>query len=429
MRKGFLLVVCVLVLLSVAGCGRFHPVDQNPEHQQYYRGNEGVIMRFMPGTPPPRFFYYANSPDASDNQFDISVEVHNEGASDTIGALYISGFSPDLLEIEHMPMERKTISDCIFDFDSFKSGDISMLFICGGGEVQFSNPSNWNMRISDIGSILNIEGLEGWEEVAAGLQDGTWHLNLGWDQWGSLDVLNHGRALILALSSLDFTRYNGFPFNDQERMGTGTGVLRGDNYFFPGGEHTYQTFVAHVGHQWPPGLDEARVNFIVTSCYAYATYAAPLVCIDPAPYDETRKVCTPHEYSWSGSQGSPVAVTNLKQDPTPTSVYLTFTVRNVGTGNVINPGYLERCSPYFDGRFDQRHKDVVYIGDIRIGRDRLTCTPGYEVRLMDGVGTFTCEYKHKYATAKTAYETPVVVELWYGYQDHIQTSMLIKRVV
>jgi hypothetical protein len=143
-----------------------------------------------------------------------------------------------------------------------------------------------------------------------------------------------------------------------------------------------------------------------------------------------RKVCIPKEYKWSGSQGAPVAITSLKQDPTPRSIMLTFTIRNVGAGDIVHPGYLERCSPYFNagrGGLDRRYMDTVYIGDVRIGNQRLSCTPGPEIRLNDGIGTFTCEYFMEFAGSSTAYETPVVIELWYGYKEYMETKTLIKR--
>lgn len=423
------LLIAIAAVLVLSGCGITNPRDVNPEVERFYQGTEGVYMRFVPGSPPPRVFYYADAPSPADNEFDISVELHNMGSSDAMGALFISGYSPDIIQVDGVDIQKRGISDCIFDFNSFATGDFGFIFSCmnvDGGYSTYGD-GRWNIRIREIGELLGIDALEGWDSIGIGNSGGNWNFNLGWDGWGSVDVLNHGRAMILMLASLDFRQYQGFPFNGG-REKEGPGVLRGDNHYFPGGDFGFQDFTARVSQSWPMGLDEADVTFVVTSCYGYATYVAPNICIDPAPYDETEKVCTPREYTWSGSQGAPVAITNLKQDPAGKKIYLTFTIRNVGRGRVFNLGYLERCSPYFPGRLDSRALDAVYIGDIRIGTQRLDCSPGYEIRLNQGIGTFTCSYELEYATAKTAYETPVVAELWYGYQEQIQTRTIIKRV-
>jgi len=428
MWRRFITVLLLLAIIgSLSACNVWNPRRPDTRYERFYQGTEGVRMRFVPGTPPARFFYHAGDPD---NSFDISIELHNVGSSDAIGAVYVSGFSPDIVRLEGTNIDPRGVSDCVFDFNLFDlssgTSDIGFYFSCMGAEVSHSASGSWNARLDGI--LDTIGGWFGIDNVPVSVSgnyhgENNWGLHIGWDAFGGLDVLNHGRALIIALSAIDFQRYNGYLFNKDKG-----GILRGDNYDFPGGEMGFVNIKGEIADNWPPGLDETDVTFLVTSCYGYATYAAPKICIDPAPFDETEKVCYPHEYTWSGSQGAPVAITSLKQDPTDRSTYLTFTIRNVGGGTVFNPGYLERCSPYFPGRLDSRHKDVVYIGDIRIGHTRLQCSPSYAVRLYNGEGTFTCEYRYEWGTAKSAYETPVVVELWYGYQETMRTTMHIKRV-
>ena len=421
MRKALIALSLLAALLLLGGCGIWNPVQKDPKTNDFYQGSEGVMMRFVPGSPPPRMYYYADDT-TIDNRFDVSVELHNMGASDAIGALYISGYSPNIIEVKDTDLTPLSLSDCAVGFGNGAfGGAFDFLFNCAGMELSAYGTDRIHARIDQVAKLFNVSvGLE------ADMSGDQWSMNFMWDKFNnSWDVFNHGRALVLLLSALDFKQYNGYPFNGGQ-TGMGNGVLRGDNHFYPGGEYGFQNFEARV-YDWPQGLDEVLTTFQVDSCYGYATYAAPLICVDPHPFDDRDKVCTPHEYTWSGSQGAPVAITSLKQDPTPRSIFLTFTIRNVGRGDVIHPGYLERCSPYFPGRFDERFKNVVYIGDIRIGHQRLTCTPGYEVRLQDGVGTFTCEYRPTFAGSANAYETPVIVELWYGYHDYIKTQTLIKR--
>lgn len=421
MRHWLLLVFTLFLLTSCGFTSSGSSSDR--ENEEYFRGTEGVYMEFVHGAPPPRLFYYG--PDPVANEFELAVDLENRGASDAIGAIYVSGFSPDIIRLDGTSIEETGVNDCSFDLSGFDFGQggssIGFSFSCFGIGVSGNTGSNgdWNARLNLVSNYLF--GIENIAFSSGG--DDNWALHLGWDTFGGLDLLNHGRALVLTLSSIDFERYNGYLFSEN------AGVLKGDNYFFPGGEKGYLSIRGQIGADWPAGLDQIDQTFLVTSCYGYTTFATPKICIDPAPFDETKKVCTPRDYSWSGSQGAPVAISRLEQDSTPRKIFLTFTVENVGQGIVMNPGYLERCSPYYPDRFDSRHKDVVYIGDIRIGNQRLKCTPSHAVRLNNGRGTFTCEYDFVYATAKTAYETPVVVELWYGYQQTIQKTINIKRAI
>ncbi len=420
-NKNWLLIIALLFLaLILNGCasGPFTR-PSNPGNEDYFTGSEGIRMQFEPGSPPPRFFYHSGE----ENTFDMTVRVENVGASDTIGALYISGFSPNLIEIEGTNIKKQTPSDCVFDitnlrFDSGKT-NIGLFFSCMGTDVSFQGLEDWNVNLRNIGERLGIPALG---DLNINYQGGNFGLSLGWDAFGGLEVLNHGRALIAVLSGINFKNYNGYPFDE-------IGVLKGRNYQNPTGDMYYQHFRGKISNNWPPGLDETNVDFLITACYGYTTYAAPKICIDPRPYDYQReKVCTPQLYKSLGSQGAPVAITSIKQEPTDRSIFFTFTIKNIGRGTVFNPGYLERCSPYFPGRLDGRHLNTVYVGDIRIGRQRLECND-YQVRLNDaGEGQFTCEYKLEYATASSAYYDTLVVELWYGYSESIRSSMHIKRV-
>jgi hypothetical protein len=421
MRRLGVLIALLLVLVMMSGCSIWSNRQVDPEYENFYQGTQGVEMRFLQGSPPPRLFYYAN--DATyENTFSISVELRNVGASDAIGALYISGYSPHIIRVVGTDLSAMAMNDCSFGFGSGGFGSAFNFAVnCLGVDAAVYGTDRINVRVDSAAEYLGLPVTFDFSQY-----NDEWAFNVGWDmfadQW---DMLNHGRMMIIILSALDFEQYNGYPFNSGV-SNVGSGILKGDNYYTPGGEYGFENFEAMI-YDWPAGLDEVMTTFQIDSCYGYATYVAPLVCIDPHPYDERDKVCYPQEYSWSGSQGAPVAITSLKQDQTPRSIFLTFTIRNVGTGEIIHPGHLERCRPYFPGKFDSRFKDVVYVGDIRIGNQRLTCTPGYEVRLNNGVGTFTCEYRLEYAGSANAYETPVVAEIWYGYHDYIKTQTLIKR--
>jgi hypothetical protein len=373
-------------------------------------------MRFIQGTPPPRMYYFSDT----DNDFDVNIELRNDGASHTIGGLYISGYDPNLIMIEGVDVQEFSIRDCTFDLGNINFGSSGQQFAfhfdCFGFEGTRNGPGDWDVRKRDIGNLFGWRWLDEQIDIGFGYDGGTYDIDFEWDSFGSADLLIHGKALILALSSLSFEIYNGKEF-----------ALKGDNYESPGGETGFVDWRGHITHNWPTGVDEIDQTFLVTSCYAYTTFAAPNICVDPQPYSETRKVCTPKEITYSGHQGAPVAITKIQQMNTPRSVVLTFYVKNVGGGEVFSPGYLERCSPWFPDILSPRYKDEIYIGRISVGDQHLDCNPGYSFRLQNGQGTFTCTYDMEYATASSAYETPVVAELWYGYQETIQRTVRIKR--
>ncbi|MBN1275054.1 hypothetical protein JXA12_02080 [Candidatus Woesearchaeota archaeon] len=425
MRRVTIALTAILLgglLIGASGCGTTNPYPwQDPEHEQYYRGSEGVYMQFLPRSPPPIVYYYGNA--GYENSFDVSVELHNMGASDAYGALFIRGYDPNIIRVEGTDLYSGMAAPGACSFSLFNSdgglfGSMGVVMNCPTTRLAYFNDNNVHAQFNTLGELIGLPGLQYADFSLTGdnLQVNTVVNADNQDQW---DQYNHGRLFSMMMGSLygDFSGVFGYPFND-------VGYMRGDNYFYPGGEFGYEDFTVHINN-WPLGLDYYDVDWKVDACYAYTTYASPMICIDPQPYEYNEGDCIPHEYTWSGSQGAPVAITSLKQDPSPRSTMLTFTIKNVGTGEVIHPGYLEWCSPYHLGNMNERHKNVVFVGDVRIGMQRLHCPTGYEVRLNNGVGTFTCEYF--YDTFTSAYETPVVVELWYGYRDTIYATTRIKR--
>ena len=148
---------------------------------------------------------------------------------------------------------------------------------------------------------------------------------------------------------------------------------------------------------------------------------------------QDRKVCTPRHFTGTKGQGAPVAVTLIEQENTPRQAVFRIHVKNVGGGQVYDPGKLEMCSPYFPGRVTNQDLNVIYIGDIRVSGDlqRLRCTPNNFLRLNPQTqeGIITCMYDIPFSGLRSAYRTPLVVELWYGYSKTMQRRVLIKRAI
>ena len=412
-----LVIIALTLSLVLSGCG--DTTNQNdPKKEKYYVGREGVDINLESNTPPARIYYDSRS----ENEFEIDVKVHNKGPSYSRGAVFVSGFDPDMIQFDGMNIPEYTYRDCYLDWDAF-AGIGSIFFGCDD-LFDFRGDDNgyWDLGL-ELSEILQKKF--GWDmsvfDIEIGGQGGEVNsLQINWDNMANIDATLHGQALMTIE-----------PF--AASLGTGgmgkVFLLRPDNYEFPGGDMSHLNFHGMIGN-WPMGLDETDQTFLITSCYLYETYSAPLVCIDPDPYSMSKKVCTPQTQTWSGGQGAPVAVTSIEQENTPNKIFFTIHVANVGGGKIYNTWSLGKCSPYSQGRTTVSDLNNIRLEYVKIGQDLLTCSPENRIIRLDetGRGQITCEYDIRYATAKSAYKTPLIIALWYGYEEHTQKTVHFKRV-
>jgi hypothetical protein len=422
----FLLVVSMLFL---TGCQGLLNNNQNYANRQYYIGSEGVRMYFPDsGSPPSRLYYYKAKPAESQqdaNTFSVNVKLENRGASYVRGATFVSGYDPGLIVIDGVDIQKDNgPGNCIVDFDirtivdSLFGGHLQ----CSGVIADWSSQNTWNLRISDIGRFIGfnsstIDSLLKGTDIKVGSTNGN--VNFGFSTASfDLDYFNLGKGLMLALSSIDLSRWYGKEY-----------MLHGSTPEYPGGEQNLIEFSGHILN-WPSNLDHTTQSFLITNCYAYATYASPDVCIDPNPFSQDRKVCIPQDIVYPNSQGAPVAVTRVQQEATPYSVIFTIYFRNVNKGKVLDVGYLERCSPYYPGTLDSRYTNTLRVWDVRIGSQHLRCTPDTQIVRLDETkneGEITCTYDLEYSKVRSAYKTPLIIEAWYGYMDTMSRDVYIKR--
>lgn len=437
-KRGLFILIGLLIGISLllSSCGLFpdrtDPSRQfgNFEDNKYYQGTRGVEMLLVPGMPSHRMYYYG---DTYNNEFDVNVEVANVGSSWSRGALYLSGYDPTMIDVVGINPGRTSGRACIVDIGNIGFGTFGGTLRC----------DDFFIGIGEGGIIdVFVNNLFG----SGGLYDGTFDLTrllgggggvdfgysrdsadnerwtIGFDNPNiDIEYANHGRLLIALFQGLDFGRGFGFEY-----------LLAGDTYEFPGGEIAYINFDGNIIN-WPPGLDQTYQTFMITNCFLYASYAAPVVCIDPAPFSQDKKVCTPRHFTGTKGQGAPVAITLIEQENTPRQAIFRIHVKNVGGGQVYDPGKLEMCSPYFPGRVTNQDLNIVYIGDVRVSGDlqRLRCTPDDFLRLNPRTqeGIITCMYDIPFSGLRSAYRTPLVVELWYGYSKTIEKRVLIKRAI
>lgn len=420
MKKTLVLLLLAMFVLSACGSAGFNRAGPDPATTDFYKGTKGMTARFD-GFPSKLFFY--SDPGSAYNEFEVSVEARNEGASWSRGAIFISGYDPNLIKFREIPILGGQLGACGISIGNFGFGSFGGMLQCEGFSVGATEGGNWQIGIDSVNDVL---GSLGWDigdldfsfdtQSVYGQTRFTMNMldpNLNMEYWG------HGRLFISLFSGIDFTRTLGREY-----------VLPGRSYEFPAGGVEYFTYSGIIDQMgWAPGLDEVTQPLLMTNCYFYTTYAAPLVCIDPDPYSENVKVCRPQQLTFSGSQGAPVAITSIEQENSPNKAIFRVNIKNVGRGEVFDPGQLEKCSPYLSDRVRSQDKNIVYLGDIRIGNVRLQdCTPDGMIRLTNGQGTVTCTYPLEFAGLKSAYETPLVVELWYGYSETELKRLNIKRL-
>lgn len=411
----------IIFVFSLSACSSVPKTctGDNCKNTKYYTGSEGVRMEIEQGTPPPKIYYYSRDPSGSD--FQIGVTVKNRGASFTKGGVYVSGYDPALIEIEgvNIPqIDSSRWTDCTLDILRGPNNGWGGFFGCNDQYVSYADHNNWEIGMRRIGELIG-KNTSFWNslDLAIGQSGGRDTFSIGWDDVSiDLDLLNMGAGMTAVLSNLNFETYYGKEY-----------LLRGNTINYPGGEQDTMIFEGRV-KSWPERLEQTEQTFVITDCYGYTTYASPNICIDPQPFAPGKKACEPKTTTFSGSQGAPVAITKVEQENTPYSVVFNIYISNVGGGQVYELGKIMKCSPYHPDRLIQRDFDVVYIGDVRIGRQQLVCQPDdYTVRLTNGKGQIQCTYDLEYTTARSGYMTPLIIELWYGYEQTQTKKVIFKK--
>jgi hypothetical protein len=436
MRKqlftGMFLVLLFASSLVLAGCtgvfsGSKRGQCSEGDNCRYYTGSRGIMM-YM--DRPPSMFYYRSSDlgDIDGNTVEMNVRLLNDGASDSYGALYLTGFSGDMFKItridstgEHPVIISDNRDSCYFDVMSLgKSiGDWNFLMGCWGGTYkQFGNTQQ-----IDLGGqfFKTLSTKFGWNIPLDNLQvswneNGLLNLGVGAD----FGVMNFGRSLMMIVSSLDF-----------EGLGGSVFTMKGDNSAYPGGDIDFKTFKVQMTSRWPAGQDYFNIPYQIKTCYAYTTFVSPMLCIDPDPFSDERKVCNAETYTWGGSQGAPVAVTRVQQTNTGKELLIELTIKNVGPGRVWDAGYLEGCSPYFPGQVKPKMLNTVYLGYAYVGDRPLDCTNYYQVRLDPNTqeARITCRYDMTTADdIGSGYQIPLKMELWYGYEETVSQQITVRKL-
>lgn len=202
------------------------------------------------------------------------------------------------------------------------------------------------------------------------------------------------------------------------------GVLEGKTVFnLEGGFNQIEFREPNIA--LPPGVQDYEPHLKIIACYNYHTRANPQVCIDPLFYQVTaeQKTCLPRNVGMSGGQGGPVGVSHVGVEMTGSKAIFDISVQNFGSGRVLSPfADILSCN---DANLDRTDFDKVYYSVQLAGGSLVDCRPrdGF-VPLSNGQGKILCTFN---IPGTAAYETPLLIDLDYGYIDSEPLSVMIIR--
>lgn len=208
--------------------------------------------------------------------------------------------------------------------------------------------------------------------------------------------------------------------------------MEGKTQFNMDGTFDYVSFKGVIRNLKALNVDRYPVSPLLgTVCYQYKTVSSENVCIDPDPFSPASKTkpCIAKATS-GGTQGAPVAVGGIYLEPSTGRTRFQIDISNVGGGDVFMPGavYLNKCSPYDPRGIEFDEVDRVRLDRMEVAGTSITpsCKPvdsqGY-IRLVNGKATIACEYVSP--STGSAFVTPLITELSYGYRRTMPTSVEI----
>jgi len=226
-------------------------------------------------------------------------------------------------------------------------------------------------------------------------------------------------------------------------------ALNGKSTINPNGGQDILAFQGNIDYS-KLKVDKYDVTLLATACYQYETAVGPTVCIDPDPYTTVnqKKVCQVKDIQLS-SQGAPIAIISINEEAFDQKTQFKITIKNVGGGEVIKKESLDKCDPYgksstaagssSSSKIERDDLDKVYVNFVNIADRPIKCGPFADgtvkgtsglLRMINGEGFIICELqksKGEYSQTNTAYTTPMVIHLSYGYRTSITRTMQIIR--
>lgn len=191
--------------------------------------------------------------------------------------------------------------------------------------------------------------------------------------------------------------------------------------------------------KFPETLSEIHTSSVLlATCYKYQTNLHENVCIDTDVYDlrNLDKACKVKDLSLT-NQGAPVAITKVEVEMLPhenegkIKPMFTIHVENKGNGEVIRPDEvaIENACSSKSLKIKENDLNVVYINTYLSGKEYgLDCVPP-SIKLRSKKGFIRCSLKEGKEKQYGTYESPLIIELYYGYMQTIAKEVEIKKPV
>jgi len=410
---------------------------------------DGLSIRVL---NPPRYMYYTGEGD----EYPLQVELKTYGESMASGALYIYGYSPDIIDVEGVLIGEKKEKDfrvsffknqdfwgtnwCMSsknldqilplqEFNIFMGSNLEEAVLIMGGKLLFN--INENIRIPiDFGFHAgDTQGLLlGFGPLTFDIGGGKRIVKLGNIAIGNLEDINledfaYGNIFVPIVGALQpIKALNGRFF-----------LLKGRNQYNPAGDQTIETFNVRI-KGIPLQAEEVKQTIGIRACYAYVTDAFVDECIDPdyrSEIGKESKPCRFREVVTPKNTIGPIKITKIEQHISKDKLYITMYIQKTGRGIIWNPFSLAKCSPYYpsDERIEPDDQNRILLGEVFMGSDPtpMECRPSRIIPLDEhGRGVVTCTYNLKY-DVRNAYVDQLFIELWYGYQQDIFVPVVIRN--
>lgn len=88
----------MFLLIFIAGCGS--KTDKSNLEEDIYRGSEALEMEFLTDVPPVQTFAQTG------DEFEVALEMKNQGTFPLRGKLYLSGFDPNIIKFSQLGIDQ-----------------------------------------------------------------------------------------------------------------------------------------------------------------------------------------------------------------------------------------------------------------------------------------------------------------------------------
>ena len=218
--------------------------------------------------------------------------------------------------------------------------------------------------------------------------------------------------------------------------------IEGKNQFYPEGEFYIETYTGRNSKKNPPGIDEFSTAFKIRACYPYQTQALVDICLNPSDFDYlgiNQEACKANRVFSLASQGAPLVITKIEESIIPINeieykVQFIIDVANKGKGDVRKiDAYYKECAG--SESFEKSELDSFEIKEISFsdfsslasGSQNIDCGPYDQIKLKDNKAKIVCSAKIK--RSRGIFQTPLKVELDYGYTSIIEKNMKVKKII